>query len=406
MDIFMARQAIYDNNNESIAYELLHRSTKENKFDTSIDGDSATMKLISNSIAIGLNELTRDKRAFINFTEKLILNEYPTILPKDKIIIEVLESVEATLEIVNMLKGFKEKGYSLALDDVTYNSKYWAFGPVFDIYKIDFKATTVKQRKDIILGIRVFNPKAQFLAEKIETEEEYNEAKSYGYSYYQGYFFSKPIMLSGQDMPIRNFTCFKIMIELLNENYNLDKIEALIKADMGISYKIIKLVNSAAFTFNNKISSIKQAIVLIGKEELSKLLTIITISEMESRNEREITRTTVVRAKFCEKIAQQIKSKWVNQSFMAGLFSNLDIYVQKDMNSILEELPIEDELKDALNGVDNEINKILNLVEAYEKVDNEKILILRNKINLQEEILVELYIQAINWENKVNENIW
>ena len=207
-------------------------------------------------------------------------------------------------------------------------------------------------------------------------------------------------------MPIRNFTCFKIMTELVNDNYNIDRVEELIKTDVTISYKIIKMLNSAAFSFVQNVSSIKQAIMLIGKEELSKLLTVITISEMESNNEKEITRTTVVRARFCEKIAEHINSKWQSQSFMAGLFSNIDLYIQKDMVTIIDELPIDEELKDALEGKDNEINRILRLVEAYERVDNNEILELCKKLRINEEILVNLYVEAINWENTINSNLW
>ncbi|NLK93852.1 MAG: HDOD domain-containing protein [Clostridiales bacterium] len=406
MDIFMARQAIYNIDYEPVAYELLYRSTNENRFDSSIDGDTATMKLISNCVSIGFKELIREKKAFINFTENLIINEYPTILPSEKIVIEVLEDVNASIKTINCLRNLKKKGYILALDDVTYKTEYWTFGPLFDIYKIDFRSTTYKERKDIILGIKVFNPNAKFLAEKIETEEEYEEAKGNNYSYFQGYFFSKPIVLSGQDMPIRNFTCFKIMTELVNDNYNIDRVEELIKTDVTISYKIIKMLNSAAFSFVQNVSSIKQAIMLIGKEELSKLLTVITISEMESNNEKEITRTTVVRARFCEKIAEHINSKWQSQSFMAGLFSNIDLYIQKDMVTIIDELPIDEELKDALEGKDNEINRILRLVEAYERVDNNEILELCKKLRINEEILVNLYVEAINWENTINSNLW
>ena len=405
MDIFLARQAIFDSDYKSVAYELLYRNSKENRFDTSVDEDTATMKLISNCVAIGLGELTNEKKAFINFTNGLIKNEFPSILPKDMVVIEILESVKATNEIIIALNNLKNKGYKLALDDVVGKTKYWEFGKIIDIYKIDFRATSKEERTSLIKGIRLLNPEAELLAEKVETKEEYEEALKYKYSYTQGYYFSKPLMMAGKDMPIRNTTCFNIMAELLNNEFNVDKIEAIIKADVAISYKLMKMLNSASFSFVDKITSIKQAIMLIGKEELNKWLTIIAMSEMESDNDREITTSTIIRARFCELIAETVIPKKKSKCFMCGLFSNLDNFMQKDMNEIVDELPIDEELSEALMGEQNEINKILSLVQAYERVDNTKILELSKQLKIDESLLVTFYVKSINWEKKLTNGV-
>ena len=402
MDIFLARQAIFDSNNKSVAYELLFRNSKENKFDFSVDADTATMKLISNCMSLGLGQLTNDKRAFINFTNGLIKNGYPSVLPKECIVVEILESVKPTKEILFELNKLKANGYMIALDDVVSQSKYWEFGKIIDIYKIDFRASTKEERVSIVKGIRVLNPEAELLAEKVETYEEYEEAQINEYAYTQGYYFSKPLMMSGKDMPIRNRTCFNIMAELLNNDFNVNKIEKIIKSDVSISYKLIRMLNSASFSFNQKITSIKQAIMLIGKEELNKWLTITAMSEMESENDNEITTSTIIRARFCEMIAEQVNPLIKSKCFMCGLFSNLDTFIQKEMSEIVEELPIDDELKAALIGEENEVHSILHLVEAYEKVDNKRIEELCKKVKIQKNLLVKLYVNSINWERKLN----
>lgn len=297
MDIFLARQPIYDLNNNAVAYELLHRSSKENKFSFDVGADEATMKLLSNSYVIGFKELVNDKLAFINFSNDLILREIPSILPKNKIVVEILETVTPDNDVMIVLKKLKQQGYVLALDDVVRKSEFWKYGNLIDIYKIDFRATTREERINLFVEIKAFNDSAMLLAEKIETEEEYVEAKELGCVYFQGYYFSKPIMVKGNDIPIRNATCFQILSELLNVDYNVNKVEAIIKSDVAISYKIIKMLNSASFGFVQKISSIKQAIMLIGKKELSKWLTIIAMSEMESSNDVEVTRSLIVRGK-------------------------------------------------------------------------------------------------------------
>lgn len=405
MDIFLARQAIFDSDYKSVAYELLYRNSKENRFDTSMDEDTATMKLISNCVAIGLGELTNDKKAFINFTNGLIKNEFPSILPKDMVVIEVLESVKATNEIIIALNNLKNRGYKIALDDVVEKTKYWEFGKIIDIYKIDFRATNKEERINLIKGIRILNPEAELLAEKVETQEEYEETIKYNYSYTQGYYFSKPLMMVGKDMPIRNTTCFNIMAELLSNEFNVDKIEGIIKADVAISYKLMKMLNSASFSFVQKITSIRQAIVLIGKDELNKWLTIIAMSEMESDTDREITTSTIIRARFCELIAEEIIPKKKSKCFMCGLFSNLDNFIQKDMHEIVDELPIDEEMKSALIGEQNEINTILRLVQAYERVDNENILKLSEQLKIDGSMLVMFYIKSINWEKKLTKGV-
>jgi EAL and modified HD-GYP domain-containing signal transduction protein len=401
MDIFLARQAIFDSNYKSVAYELLFRNSKENRFDFSVDADTATMKLISNCMSFGLQELTNDKMAFINFTNGLIKNEYPSILPKDIIVIEILESVKPTKDIIKALSNLKTKGYTIALDDVIANTKYWEYGNIIDIYKIDFRASTQEERVDLIKGIKVLNPNAKLLAEKVETHEEYQEALNNNYSYTQGYYFSKPLMMTGKEMPIRNKTCFNIMAELLNNDFNINKIEEIIKSDVSMSYKLIKMLNSASFSFSEKITSIKQAIILIGKEELNKWLTITAMSEMESGEDKEVTTATIVKARFCELIAEQVAPEQKSKCFMCGLFSNLDTFIEKRMDEIVDDLPIDDELKDALVGEENIINIILQLVEAYEKVEDEKIIELSKKLKIDKNILVELYVKSINWERNL-----
>lgn len=401
MDIFLARQPIYDDDNKAIAYELLHRSSSENKFDFDVSADEATKKLISNTLCIGFDELVEDKMAYINFSSQLILQEVPSVLPSNKIVIEVLEDVEPTKEVKEAIKKLRNKGYLIALDDVTLKSEFWGFGQLIDIYKIDYRATTTIDRAKIIKGINVFNSSAIFLAEKVENIEEYQEALSLGFKYFQGFYFSKPIMMEGKDIPVRNTNCYLILSELLKKDYDVAKVETIIKADVSISYKIMKMLNSAAFGLVQKVSSIRQAIVLMGKKELSKLLTIIAMSQMKCDNEEEISRLLIIRARFCELVANYIGYDKSEQCFLVGLFSELDKFMQRDMKDIVDELAIEEELKDALLEKDNEIRKVLNLVIAYENMDNFDILKYSLELGIPKGKLVELYMQSINWSSKI-----
>ena len=191
------------------------------------------------------------------------------------------------------------------------------------------------------------------------------------------------------------------MTELLNDNFNVDKIENIIKSDVGISFKLIKLLNSAAFSFVQEITSIKQAIVLLGREELNKWITLVGISEMESKNDEEMTSSNIIRGRFCELIAKEVKPEISNLCFMAGLFSNLDSYMGKDMKIILDDMPLKQELKVALLTGDNEIGYILRLVKAYEKMYIEEIDVYTKVLNIKKEKLIDIYFKSIEWSNNM-----
>lgn len=401
MNIYLARQAIYDRNFKVEAYELLFRNSKENRFVGNIDEDSATIKLISNCATIGLNELTNNKKAYINFSQGVLLNDVASLLSKEKVVVEILENVIPTEDVVSYLQELKSKGYILALDDVSFSTNYKNFGTMIDIYKIDFKITSPNQRKFLVNVLKNYNPGAKLLAEKIETDEEYIEAMESGYSYFQGYYFSKPLMIEGKDIPVRNVTCFNLMSELLRDDFDIDKIESIIKTDVSISYKLMKFLNSAAFSFVQKISSIKQAIMLLGRRELKKWLSMIVMSEMRGGNSEEVTNGTIIRGRFCELVQSRIEEKNQSLAFMVGLFSNLDSYMQKDMAEIIKELPVDEEIKDALLGKENNLRKVLELVLSYENMNINRMEEYCEMLNLDKKILIDLYMESIEWSNRL-----
>lgn len=243
MDIYIARQPIFDKNQRVVSYEMLFRSNKHN-FYNSVDGNEATCNVISNTfLTIGIDKLTGGKKVFINFTEELLLNETPAMLPKEYLVIEILETVNPTKEVIKICKKLKELGYTIALDDFVFKPKFQALIQVADIIKIDFLETVGLERKKIVDKLSNFNIK--FLAEKVESIEDFRDAVSYGYTYFQGYFFSKPEIISAHDIPINDYSNIKILQMIHNNNFNLKVMEDIIKRDVSISYKLLRLINSS-----------------------------------------------------------------------------------------------------------------------------------------------------------------
>ncbi|WP_297629820.1 EAL domain-containing protein [uncultured Clostridium sp.] len=196
MDNFLARQGIYDKEKKVIGYELLYRTSNNNKYDYTIEACKATMQTIKIFKAMGSKKLTEDKRAFINFPEGSIIAKEYEGLKREAVVIEILEDVRPTDKVLSRLGELKKEGYILALDDVSHEIEYEKFLNFIDIYKIDFIKTSKEERMEILGKIKMINGKAKFLAEKIENIEEYNEGIEEGYEYFQGYYLSKPFIIS------------------------------------------------------------------------------------------------------------------------------------------------------------------------------------------------------------------
>jgi c-di-GMP-related signal transduction protein len=399
MDVFLARQPILDRFNKLIGYELLFRENEKNIYKGE-DGDKATIDVIKNSfINIGIDKVTGDKKAFINFTKNILKSDIFTVLPPESVIVEILEDIEPTEEIVELCKKLKMLGYAIALDDFVYSDKYRRLIEIVDIIKVDFKITKGYERRAVINQVNSSNIK--FLAEKVETIEEFNEAVSYGYVYFQGYYFSKPLMISGKKISGNKAIYIKILQEINSENFTIESIENLIKRDVSLSFKLLKLINSANYSFVSEIKSIKQALALLGEKEIKKWLYLIAFQTIGKSKPEIIVINSLARAKFAEIIAHKIGTK-VNpfNAYLTGMLSMIDLLLDSPLEQILEEILIPTEVKDALNGINiNGYGKLLNLIKGYEKGQWGEVSKISKEINLDEKWLPNAYYEAIAYAN-------
>ncbi|EKQ58055.1 MULTISPECIES: HDOD domain-containing protein [unclassified Clostridium] len=401
MDIFVARQPIFNCDNKVVAYELLFRNGQNNFYDN-IDGNKATLNVIANSFyAFDFKSITSNKKGFINFTEDLIKNEVATILPSDDVVIEILENVEPTDEIINACKKLKEKGFILALDDFVFDKKYISLIKIADIIKVDFMITKGYERKKIF-ELRKVNEKIEFLAEKVESEAEYNEALKLGYTYFQGYYFSRPVVLSTKKIPTNKDTALNIFKTINKEEFDFNELEALIMKDVGLSYKLIKLINSSAYSLRNKVNSIKFALTLLGKKEVIKWLNIVLLNDLKGDNTDELVKISLQRAKLCEFICSMSKYREKRYSaYMVGLFSVIDAILNCPIDVIIKELCISDEIKEGLIDENSPLNKILKLAIDYEKGRWENIMTCAKEMEVDQKKLAGAYMEFIKWTDDV-----
>lgn len=395
MEVCVARQAIFDSNRVVVAYELLFRNNKNiNKF-VSIENSNPTLEVIRNSFSvIGLDKVTEGKRAFINFDEELIKSGLIETCPKDYIAVEVLETVKPDNIIIESCKKLKEKGYVIVLDDFEYKEEFDELIKYVDIIKVDFILTKGKERQEIMRVIK--NKNIKFLAEKVETEEEYKEALRYGYSYFQGYFFCKPLIISGKDISGYKCTYINLIKELNKDSVNIKNIENLIKNDVLLSYKLLKNSNSAYYGFKRKITSIGDAIMMIGIRELKKWIFIIALQNIDESNIDELVKMSLLRASFGESLSKNISFEISSfDVFLAGMFSLIDALMNMPLEKILCELPVSKDVKDALLGNENMIYNLLKLIKMYEKGEWKEVSQLAENFGLNEEIISKCYLEAI-----------
>lgn len=394
MDVYVARQAIFDVDKKVVAYELLFRNSNINEF-IARENINPTLDVIRNSFSvIGLDKITGGKRAFINFDEELIKSRLIEAFPKDCIAIEVLETVKPDFMVIECCRSLKEKGYIIALDDFEYTEEFDELMKYIDIIKVDFLITKGKERKEIMDKIK--NKNIRFLAEKVETKEEFEEAIGYGYSYFQGYFFCKPVIISGKDISGYKFTYMNLIKELDRDDININNIEKLIKNDVSLSYKLLKAANSAHYSMKRKITSISDAIMIIGTNQLKRWIFIITLEHIGKNNIDELVKMSLLRACFGELLSKRMQSKVSGfNAFLTGMFSLMDALMNIPIDNILSDLPISNNVKDALLGKDNILSDLLKLIIEYEKGNWEEVNELSDKLELDEEYTSECYIEAI-----------
>ncbi len=402
MEVFLGRQPIFDQKENTCAYELLFRSTKENVY-TGKDAVTSTSHVLSTAFtSFNIKEVVGGKKAFVNFPDKLLIQGMPKIFPREILVIEVLEDVTPSPEVKESLREFKREGYLIALDDFVYDASLSEFVKLADIIKVDFREFKGEARGAIIDEMLTINPNLKFLAEKVETKEEFEEAKKFGYKYFQGYFFEKPTIISTKDVPAYKLTYLRLLNEIRKEDIDFDELENIVKTDASLPYKLLRYINSVHFGLREEIKSIKQALVLLGIDGVRKWLTIVIVGNLTEDKPQELAVNSVVRGRFCELIGEYVK-KDVPKSelFLLGLFSMIDIIVGKPKEDLLKEVHIPEEIKDALLGKENTFSDILNLAIACEKVEDEKMSYYSTKLNVNKELINELYWEALRWASKI-----
>ncbi|WP_214779781.1 HDOD domain-containing protein [Exiguobacterium sp. s22] len=395
MKVYVARQPIFDQQLRVCGYELLYRRSENNIFEN-VDDSLATADVIHNAyLVFNFRELTEGTRAFINFPQTLIEGEVPSLLPRQSLVVEVLEHVEPTEKVLQSLRSLRRQGYTIALDDFVFEEKYRPLIGLADIIKIDYQATPVDQQQKLIdaLGHRV-----EFLAEKIETPAEYEIAKRLGYKMFQGYFFSRPIVVHGAEVHPLRHTLNEILKELDRPEPSFRRISAQIERSVDLSYKMLRTVNTVYQKGRRTVESIEQAVARIGLDELKRWSYLMLLREMQTSESKELIKQSVIRGKMMELIAEDtLTSVSPFDAFITGIFSSLDVILDEAMQTLIAELPVTPPVKAALLGEQNSLRKLLEDVIAYEQ--------LTIPLHNTDSDWSQYYVEAIRWSRSLDESI-
>lgn len=394
-NIYIARQPIYDVQLKVVAYELLFRSGKVTNEANFLDGDDATTNVIVNSITeIGMDQLVGPHRAFINLTHNHILQMAENPMPelKERLVLEILEDIKAEEKIITAVTKLAKDGFTIALDDFIYSDSLQPLVELSDIIKIDLMALNNEELETH--AKQLSNGKRKLLAEKVETQEEFDRCKELGFDYYQGYFFSKPQIVKGKSLPANKMAIIKLLAKLLDDKSSNEELAEIITQDITLSVRVLRYINSAQFGFTNEVNSIQQAIMMLGSTTIRNLANLVTMSQIENKP-HELLIIAMLRAKMAENIALKVNTN-KDVCFTTGLFSIIDTLMDQDMEVLIEGLPLSDDIRSALIRHDGELGKIISCILAYEGGDWKN----ANYENLSVNEIRDCYLDALKWSEE------
>ena len=394
MEAFLARQPIFDRQRQIYGYELLYRSASSDSGFDGTEASAATRHVLASSLlSIGLETILCGKKAFVNFNEHLLRDGIYQSLPRDATVIEILETVEPTADLLALCRGIREEGYTIALDDFVAGAKFEPLTQLAQLIKVDMRATAKPEQQRLI---RTYQPRGiALLAEKVETYQEFEWAHKAGYDYFQGYFFAKPTVVSSADISLLQSKCLRILQKTFEPDYEPKEVEAVIKPEPSLCYRLLRYLDSAAFGLY-PIRSIGHALTILGQRETQKWVALVTAVMLGKKTSTALVSMALVRARFCELMAGELAGPSTDY-FLMGLLSLMDVLLSQPMSAVLAQLPISSECRAALEGQENSLSRILQLMVACERGEWGLLSLQCSTLNTAESEVWSLYSQAIEW---------
>lgn len=402
MDVFVARQPIFDRNDRLFGYELLYRNTASS---TSAEGAAAdtmcTDTVIHSFLDIGLDDLTDGHRAFVNCTREFLLDGQVELMPADKVIVEVLETVGNDDAVVAACRRLSDLGYQLALDDYVDDAAFDSLLRIARIVKIDVLHRDVGELVPLLQRLRHFN--VQLLAERVETRQVHDECMQLGFDMFQGYFYQRPELVTRQEIGVTHAPMLRLLELLRDTERPESEVESGFRSDPALAYKLLRIVNSAAVG-GRGIESIGYAIRIVGRQMLYRWLALLMVSSMVTGTndvDDQLVYAALLRARLCELIAESSPNVRSPQAlFMVGLFSMLDVLLCMPIGDIFARVNVADDIREAVLHGAGPCAEPLLLAKAYQHGEWDVVDRIATELGVQPVQLPWLYTKSLTWVNE------
>lgn len=366
--VCMARQPIVDVNGKVVAYELLHRETATDEA-CHVDGERATAQVLTDAIlAWGIPTVSNGLPLFVNFTPRLLVDEAATLLPAPSVVLELTEDMPANENTIAACRRLQAQGYAIALDDFVEDSVAERFLPFATYVKVDVLSTPAHRLGPIAMRLRPRGIK--LVAEKVETQETAQKAAALGYELFQGYFFARPTTITTHAVTPRRAAYLDLLAAINDPEITIAELEKLVKRDASLSHRVLRCLQSASWGLRHEVSSIKEALILLGIEPVRKWTSIWAVAGMSGGRPAEVVTMALVRARMCEQLAAvHWGPRAASEFFLLGLCSLLDVMLQTTIAVATADLPLPLTIREALKGAPGRARSVLDCVIAYEQGD-------------------------------------
>jgi c-di-GMP-related signal transduction protein len=341
---FLARHPIFTREEQVFGYELLFRDGPDNYFG-GLDADAASRETLDSATLMGLDVLCGNRRAFVNCTREILIRDYLTLLPSNQAVAEIVKEVPPDDQVIAACQRLKAAGYWIALDDYVLDDQREPLTELADILKVNFRSTSAEQRDEIMQRHGPW--RCRLLAARVETREEFFEARKAGFLYFQGYFFCQPEMLSTRDIPANRMHYVRMLQAVSSEELNHQEIETLIKSEAALCYRLLRYMNSASFGFVSEIHSVKHAFSLLGEREVRRWVRVVATMGAGAGKSSEVVLAALVRGRFCELLSPRVEHG-SSDLFLMELFSLMDTILETPMSDLLTNVPVDLQTKNLL----------------------------------------------------------
>lgn len=398
----VASQPIFNTKKEIFGYELLYRAGEGSTSYDAEDADDATKDVLVTAFSdIGIEEITAGKKAFVNFTADLVLHEMPLLFSNNILIVELLEDIEPTLEILEACRELKKRGYLLALDDFVYREEYEPLLHLADIVKIDFLGRSETEIRDEVRKIKRGRRKI-LLAEKVETYEEVEFAQSLGFTLFQGFFFCKPKITNAKSIDTFKISKLMLLKFIADPDVSFFDLANVIRRDIVLSYRLLKIVNSAYYGLKYSVTGILHALTILGLDEIKKWVSLLVLSEFKATKPNELIRAALVRGMFMEKLAIHLKKRKSREEyFMVGLFSLADAIMDTPMELIMKQSHFSDDIRGPLMTGEGQMADLLRIIVCMEQARWDEAKAISDRYGITQRTVSKLYIDSMIGANKL-----